>query len=145
MFLGQFACVLDPQQHITMPALFRKALTGSAYITQGFDRNLVILPERAFQVLYEQVAGLNIANPLARLLFRVVFGNASRLELDETGKVQIQDNLKKFAGIEETIILVGQGDYVEVWAASVWDQQQADLYDAEANAGRFAMFELALH
>jgi DNA-binding transcriptional regulator/RsmH inhibitor MraZ len=50
-----------------------------------------------------------------------------------------------FAGLEKEIILVGQGDYFEVWAPAQWEKQSAILLDTAANTGRFAHLDLALN
>ncbi len=52
------------------------------YITQGFDRNLQVLTAGAFQEIYRKVISLNIADPLARLLLRLILGTATELGMD---------------------------------------------------------------
>ena len=68
-----------------MPSSFRGQLSGGAYLTQGFDRNLQVLTSSAFQEIYRTVVSLNIANPLARLLLRLVLGTAQELGVDANG------------------------------------------------------------
>jgi MraZ protein len=145
MFLGQHNYFLDDDHYLTMPAAFREAMAEGAYVTQGFERNLVILTERAFQELYQRVVAMNIANPLARLLLRMILGNATRLETDQAGRILLPGNLIMFAGLEKKVVLVGQGDYFEVWAPTMWDEQSDDLQNIEANTQRFAVLDLATH
>jgi MraZ protein len=103
------------------------------------------MSNEVFQELYKRVASLNIADPLARLLLRLIIGNASRLDISPSGKVLIPEDLRSFAGLEKEITLVGQGSYVEVWAPADWEKQTTKLLDTEANAGRFAQLDLAFH
>ncbi len=145
MFLGQHTYFLDDDHYLTLPAAFREAMAVGAYVTQGFERNLVILTENAFRELYQRVVAMNIANPLARLLLRMILGNATRLETDQAGRILLPGNLIMFAGLEKKVVLVGQGDYFEVWAPAMWDKQSSDLQDAQANTGRFAVLDLAAH
>jgi MraZ protein len=144
MFLGQFQLHLNNDHSLVIPKPFHGLLADGAYITRGFDHNLVILSEKTFQEIYKRVAGLNIADPLARLLLRLIFGNAARLEISKTGHVFIPKDLLPYASLEEDLILVGQGDYCEVWAPTYWDKQTINLLDTEANATRFAQLNLAL-
>ena len=44
-----------------------RTFEDGAYVTRGFEQNLLIMSEREFQEIYKRVAGLNIADPLARL------------------------------------------------------------------------------
>lgn len=143
MFLGQYHHSFEDDHCLTIPPHFRASIAAGAYVTQGFEKDLLVLTEEAFQDLYQRVTAMNIANPLARLLLRMILGNASRLDVDEGGRVRIPDGLMTFAGLEREAILVGQGDYFEVWAPSAWEKQSAALQDTGANAERFALLDLA--
>ncbi len=107
-------------------------------MTQGFDRNLQVLTSGAFQEIYRTVVSLNIANPLARLLLRLILGTAQELGVDANGQLTIPEELKEFANLQEDIFLIGQGEYFEIWAPDLWNKQEAQLRDAEANSSRFS-------
>ena len=106
-------------------------------MTQGMDRNLQVLPATAFEELYRQAASLNVADPLARLLRRLLLGSAFEIP-DVKSSIVIPTELKDFAGLKDGVMLVGQGDYFEIWAPELWAQQESELRDAEANGSRFA-------
>ncbi len=142
MFLGKFTTSLDPKNRFSVPAAFRAQLSSRMYITQGFDRNLQVLTEHAFQEIYRRVAALNLADPLARLLLRLVLGTATELAV-ENNILMIPDNLKEFANLKDDILLIGQGDYFEIWAPDLWNQQEAQLRDAETNSTRFSVLTIA--
>ncbi len=55
----------------------------------------------------------------------------------------IPDNLKEFANLHDDILLIGQGDYFEIWAPDLWNMQEAQLRDAETNSARFSMLTIA--
>ena len=128
---------MDARNRITVPASFKAELTSGAYMTQGFDRNLQVLTSSAFEQLYRQATALNIADPLARLLLRLFLSSAVELPQAKTN-IAIPDNLREFAGLKENVLVIGQGDYFEIWAPGLWSQQEAELGNVEANATRFA-------
>lgn len=138
MFLGKFSRTLDGKSRFSVPPAFRGSLAGGAYFTQGFDRNLQVLTSEAFQEIYRTVVSLNIANPLARLLLRLILGTAQESGVDASGQLTIPEELKEFANLQKDIYLIGQGEYFEVWSPDLWNQQEAQLRDAEANATRFS-------
>jgi MraZ protein len=144
MFLGQHRTNLDENRRLALPASFRELLADGAFVTRGFDEDLVIMSEAVFEELSQRVAGLNMADPLARLLLRLILGNASRLEMNETGQVTLPQDLARVTGLDGEIVLVGSGDYFEVWAPAKWEGQISTLLDTSANAGRFAGLDLAL-
>jgi MraZ protein len=145
MFLGQYQLILNNDRSLLTPVPFRELLADGAYITRGFEQNLLIMGDKVFQEIYKRVVALNLTDPLARLLLRLILGNASKLEMNESGRMLIPKNLASFAGLEKDIILVGQGDYFEVWAPAPWEQQSTKLLDADANTERFAQLDLASH
>jgi MraZ protein len=113
-------------------------LTDNIYVTQGFDRNLLILPTNAFEAIGRHITSLNIADPLARLLLRLIFGSACLLEMNETGQFQLPKNLVNFAGLKEKIVIVGQGDYCEIWSQEQWVEQESQLINTDENSKRFS-------
>ena len=145
MFLGQYKLILNDDRSLVIPPDFRELLANGVYITRGFEQNLLIMSEQIFQEIYKRVVSLNIADPLARLLLRMILGNAARLDMSESGQVLIPQDLASFVGLEKDIILVGQGDYFELWAPACWDKQSSNLLDFDANSERFAQLDLALY
>ena len=49
----------------------------------------------------------------------------------------------EYANLESNVVVVGQGDYVEVWSSDLWQQQQIEIQDSKANAQRFAAFNIS--
>jgi MraZ protein len=142
MFLGQFHFQLDEKRQVRIPPHYRELLSGGAFVTQGFDRNLVVLTSRAFHEIYERVTRTNIADPRARLLARMILGGASPVKIGDSGSIRLPESLREYAALEGEAVLVGQGEYFEIWSAKEWLAQEAVLHDAEANSGRFADFDL---
>lgn len=138
MFLGKNFCTLDEQNRLLLPPAVQAQLSGEIYITQGFDRNLMFLTSHAFQAVYESVQALNIADPLARLLFRMILGSAFEARTSEQGQIVIPDDLQNFAALSGQVLLIGQGNYFEIWSPDQWKKQEEQLADAETNAGRFS-------
>lgn len=141
MFLGKYGRTLDVKNRITVPPAFQAELTGGAYMTQGFDRNVQVLTAGAFQQLYRQAASLNIADPLARLMLRLFLGSAIELRPGKSTLV-IPDSLRAYAGLDGNVLLIGQGDYFEIWSPDQWRVQESQLMDAATNASRFAALGL---
>ena len=143
MFLGQYHHTFDDKNRLTIPARFRDLIADGAFITRGFDKNLMVLTRVAFQKLYDALNAMNITDPTSRLLRRMILGYAQELEVDKSGRILISQPLREFAGLEEESILVGQGDYFEVWAPKTWEGQETMLEDTEANSQRFSTLNLA--
>ncbi len=85
MFLGHFQHNLDDKGRLMIPARFRELLDGGAFITQGFDKCLMVMNETYFTQVYERIEGMNLADPTARLLRRLILSNAYPVEVDKVG------------------------------------------------------------
>lgn len=143
MFLGKYHCTFDTQSRLLLPSAFSRQISGDLYITQGFDRNLLFLTPGAFQEIYEKVKSLSISDPLARLLLRMILGTMFEAGTDDKGQIIIPDSLKNFAKLRKQVLLIGQGDYFEIWSPDLWKIQEVQLTDAEANASRFSMLTVS--
>lgn len=143
MFLGQYQHSLDDKGRLTIPARFRDLLEKGAYATQGFDRNLMVLTEDYFQQVYARVMAMNIADATARLLRRLILATAYPVEVDRAGRILLPQSLRQYIGLNGEAVIVGQGEYFEVWSPSVWAEQLSQMQDAEANAQRFATLDLS--
>jgi len=143
LFYGQYNRSIDKHHRLEIPAGLRAALDGRVVITQGFDRNLLALPVDAFKDLARLVSALNIADPLARGLMRLLLGNAAYCEIDQTGSVVVPAALEQLAELQAEAVWVGQGKYLEIWSQALWRDQELSLQDAEANSQRFSSMNLA--
>lgn len=144
MFLGQFEHTVDEKGRMTIPARFRELLEGGAYVTQGFDSNLIVLPTGAFQQIYQRVNQLSMTDPTTRQLKRLIFSYATRLEFDKAGRILLPQFLRETAGLDGAAVVVGVGDYFEIWSVQHWADQNDNLRDADANSQRFAALDLSL-
>ncbi len=144
MFIGKYQLFMDAERGLVIPPEFRELLAEGVYITRGFEQNLLFMSAKVFQEKCNRAASLNIADPSVRLLLRLILANASKLDLNASGRVSIPPELTSFAGLEKEIILIGQGDYIEAWAPTGWEKQSSILMDFDANSKRFAQLDLAL-
>ena len=144
MFLGHFQHNLDDKGRLMIPARFRDLLEGGAFITQGFDKCLMVMTDAYFKQVYERIESMNLADPTARLLRRLILSNAYPVEADKVGRILMPQNLRAFLGIENgELVLAGQGEYFEVWTPALWSEQMAQLQDVEANNARFSTLDLS--
>lgn len=143
MFLGQYRHALDEKGRLMIPARFREQLDGGAYITQSFDRCLMVMSGPYFQQVFENLSAMNLADPNARLMRRMILGNAYPVEVDKVGRVLLPQSLREFAGLDGEAIVTGQGDYFEVWMPKEWNEQVKQIQDTEANNQRFAALSLS--
>jgi MraZ protein len=143
IYFGQNVLPVKDNDRITLPSNVNSALHDHAYLTQGFDRNLLLMSVESFEKYYSHIKNTSLTDPIARLLNRLFLANAVELDIDKNGQIHLPAGLKDYAGISEKIVVVGQGDYFEVWDPASWEEQKKDLNDYQANTDRFVKFNLA--
>jgi MraZ protein len=122
---------LEPDNRLTLPDEIQEDYKEGLYITQGFDRNIMVLTMEAFESIYDRIITFNIADPVARLLLRMILGTAQRAEIEPDGKIPIPSSLREFANLERDVTIVGQGDFVELWSLDAWRVQEEKLLNVE--------------
>ncbi len=144
MFLGQFQHTIDEKGRMTIPVRFRELLEGGAFITEGFDSNILVLTKENFEAMTEKVEKLSLTNPRAREFKRIFFGGASRVEFDRAGRILIPAFLRGKAQLTGEAIVVGMGESFEIWSPDIWNQQQQTLNAAKADEQRFADLDISI-
>ena len=141
MFLGRYEHNIDEKGRLTIPARYRELLENGAYVTQGFDHNLIVHPSVFFEELSQKVNRLAYNDPNARQLKRFMFSTAERCDIDRVGRILIPQFLREAAGLSDVVMMVGAGDYFEIWAPEHWERQDQLLQDSETSQ-RFAALNL---
>lgn len=142
MFLGRYEHTIDDKGRLTIPARYRELLEDGAYVTQGFEHNLIVHPVASFEEMSAKVNQLAITDPVARQLRRYIFSAAERCEFDKAGRILLPQFLRDMAKLDGSVVLVGAGAYFEIWSASNWTQQNDALQDTDTSAQRFAALSL---
>jgi MraZ protein len=144
MFLGQYEHSIDDKGRVTIPARYRELLVDGAYITQGFDQNLIVLTPLTFDQISKRVNQMNIADPLARQLRRLIFSNADHVETDKLGRILIPSFLRESAQLNTNAVVVGVGIHFEIWSPDLWKKQSEMLQNPDSNLQRFSVLDLTI-
>ena len=143
MFLGQYQHSLDAEGRLIVPSRFREELAEGGFVTRGFDRCLMVMTMSYFELVYQRINAMNLADPATRELRRLFFANAYSITPDKVGRINLATNLREFAKIENETIVAGQGEYFEIWHPALWEEEMTSLENAEANLEKFSALDLS--
>jgi MraZ protein len=140
MFLGSYVFNLDSKARLTIPAKYREILAPTLVVTRHpVDNCLLVLPMPEFQRLRQRVSALPMADPDSAHLRRVIFSAAEDLRADNQGRILISKDLRDYALINDTVKVVGQDAYLELWSPEAWAKKVESRFDdAELNGRVFA-------
>jgi MraZ protein len=143
MFVGRCEHSIDEKGRLIIPVNYRPLLEVGAFITSGFDQNLMVMTSPIFNKVHEQISQLNLTDPLSRQLRRLIFSNAEQVELDKAGRILLPSYLRELAQLGNPVIINGVHDYFEIWSPILW-QRQNDMLNGDANSQRYSIFKLSL-
>jgi MraZ protein len=143
MFLNSHHHSFDEKFRLTIPSRFREIPEG-AYLVQGLDPNLLVLPPEVFDNLYNHLMTMNYADQNVRILRQRILSSAEKVMPDSNGRILIPQNLRELAGLKDKVVFVGAGNHFEIWSEELWQKQQELLNDTQTNDQRFAAITLTL-
>ena len=132
MFQGAAALSLDAKGRLAIPARHRDALVaasaGQLVLTAHPHRCLLLYPVAAWEPIRDKVLAASSFNPQAAGIKRLLVGNARDEALDSAGRLLVAPELRRFAGLEKQVWLVGQGSHFEIWSDEGWQKQQDAVF-----------------
>ena len=133
-FQGNHDHSLDAKNRLTVPAKFRPELAGGVSLVKGFEPCLQVWPAAEYaEVARQALQGLNPLGPQARDLKRHLYGNAMATELDSAGRIGLPSHFMAHANIAKDVVVVGSGEYLELWDRDAWHSFDADLIQRAAD------------
>lgn len=131
MFLGTYEPRLDEKGRLILPAKFRDEMAGGIVLTRGQERCLYAFPRAEFEQIHDQLRQAPLTSKQARDYMRVFLSGAADEIPDRQGRVTIPAVLRRYAGLERDLAVIGSGSKVEIWDASAWAtylEAQEDSY-----------------
>ena len=122
MFLGTFEVKLDAKGRLILPAKFRDQLQGGLVITRGQEHCLYVFPMAEFERMHEEMRQAPLTSRDARAYQRVFLSGAVDDIPDKQGRVLIPSILRRFAGLEREIVVIGTGPRLEIWDTEAWEK-----------------------
>jgi len=116
---------MDTKGRLAMPARQREPLMSrcNGQLVATIDtqsRCLFIYPLPEWERVEREVQELPTLNPAGKRFQRLVIGYATDLELDNNGRLLMPAPLREYAELGKKLVLVGQGNKLELWAEQLW-------------------------
>ena len=132
VFQGPSALTLDSKGRIAMPVRHRDVLAsmGAAKvtITKNPPGGLLIFPPAAWDDFSARVAALPMESAGWKRLF---LGNAVEVEIDASSRVLVAPELRDFADLSRDVMLLGMGNYFELWDSQRYADHEARVMQSE--------------
>lgn len=134
MFRGRYEHTIDPKGRLSIPSKFREILVANddgRLILTNFDQCLWAYPVREWKAVEDKVAALPQFKPEVKALQRFFISAASECPVDPNGRIIIPTTLRKYADLNQDVVIVGMTNRFEIWAKEKWqkvfEQAERDL------------------
>lgn len=125
MLTGEYRHSLDPKKRLFIPAKQREELGTSFMIVRDLrGPRLKVYSTEAWEAFLAPIRQQE--RKLAEATLRFLHRDAVLAEPDSQGRVVLTPALVAYAGITKEAVVVGCGDYAEIWAAETYDAAMSE-------------------
>lgn len=132
MFQGASFVTLDTKGRLSVPTRYRDVLSATSASQLTMTKHphgcLMIFPRSEWEKFRDRIASLPMQ---AQWWKRIFLGNAMDVDMDATGRVLVSPELRSAAGISKDTVLLGMGNYFELWDAATYSAQEAEQMKGE--------------
>lgn len=126
MFQGASSLSLDVKGRLSVPTRHRDVLSalasGQLTITKHPHGCLMVFPRPEWEKFRDRINALPMS---AQWWKRIFLGNAMDVDVDGSGRVLVSPELRSAANITKDAVLLGMGNYFELWDKGTYDSQEA--------------------
>lgn len=117
VFVGVHERQLDPKGRVALPATFRPQLEPRCYLSIGRDKCVDVLTAEAFEEVARDAVAKVRSGEMDRNQQRALASNTFEVSVDAQGRINIDEKLRIYAGLElnSRIVVAGSFDRVELW------------------------------
>ena len=134
-FFGSFDHAVDDRGRVAVPARYRHAFAEGGVLRPSGDGCIELYTNGGFEEEIRSRLGTHVSTRdlEGRRVRRGFLPGAFTVELDRQGRVLLPAAMREAAALEGRCIVIGCGDYVELWSPQRWEREQTA--SARADAG----------
>lgn len=126
LLTGEFKHVVDGKGRVLVSNKLRNQIDVDAhgsnfYLVLGANGILCLYPESYFERIALVMAPHATAPDEAVAYERISFAFTSKVELDSQGRILLNERLRRRAGLNDHITLLGVRDHIELWNDEDWE------------------------
>ena len=136
MFLGTYEPKLDDKGRVILPARFREDMEGGIVLTRGQEHCIYAFPAQEFEQMTVELRRAPLSSKQARDYIRVLLSGAYKEVPDKQGRITRPPDLRKYAGLDRELTVIGAGSRAEIWNSQAWNDYlsvQEDVFSQTEN------------
>ncbi len=137
-FFGTFEHSIDERGRVAIPARYRSAFVDGGVSRPGPEGGVEVYTNTDFNAQFStrQADAVGNDTPEARRLRRNFMSIAYPVDVDKQGRILIERQFRDSAMLTGKILIIGCGDYLELWHPDRWADELARIAALQAEAGQ---------
>jgi MraZ protein len=133
-FSGTFDYAIDERGRVPLPPVYRDSFREGVVLNEGHpDRCLRVYTRSAYDEQASEFIADSWMAQRGRDLRRVYFATARHLELDKQNRLLIPPPLRQYAGLDRQVLIIGSGEYLEMWDPARWLEEFGRIRESVAH------------
>lgn len=128
---GKYTHGLDVKGRLIIPAQMRRELGDVCYVVRGADKCLMVYSDEGWKKFCAQFEGIRLSDSSS---MRYIFANSATCELDSQGRILIPTDLRKYAGIDKDVTIIGLPERAELWDTEEYERSEAACFAEKSMA-----------
>ena len=136
---------VDEKRRVQIPSKWRPAQPGVEFTIVVWPKHktagscLRVLPPKKMDQFIRDISAMANDNPNKPILKRIIGSQSAQVNLDQSGRICLPEDLAKAAELKDNVVLVGVLDVFEIWNPERYEKVKAsdDVLAQEA----FTMME----
>ena len=124
-FRGSYEHTIDHKGRVSIPARFRRQLSGEAnetfVVLRGLDTCVSLYPADEFRRLEDRLRGRSFTDETARRFQRLLLHESRDETLDAQGRVALPPALIARAELKHDVLVKGVLDHIEIWNPETYE------------------------
>jgi len=128
VFRGATKVTLDAKGRLAIPTRHRERIAvrsdGQLVVTVDKGQCLLIYPLPDWEEIERKLVRLPSLHKRTREMQQIMVGYATEVDIDGHGRILLSRELREFAGLDRSAVLIGQGHRFELWDEERWNEKR---------------------
>ncbi len=129
LFTGEYEHTIDDKHRVAVPREIRNRLDperhgSSFYLSPGPNGAVWIWPEKTFERMAGALEETFLPDEDTMEFEELMFSQSQLVAMDKTGRIRIPDRLLAMGGLEDSVVILGVKDHLELRSPAEWNQQR---------------------
>jgi len=134
-FFGEYRHNVDDKGRLTIPSQWRPEVSSEnnnfLALPSLTERSVAVYPPKMIEQLHERFSEISMGDQKGQRAIRRIMSMAHNFSCDKQGRINLNEKLIEHAGLEKSVVLLGEASKFMIYDEAFYDQLMTDDADGE--------------